>query len=270
MMSFRHVITAVQWGFLGYFIVLNTLYLGFAFIAVWRLRSYMGGRSAAEPVYSDLQMPVPPGVPAYHRPATIAAPVRPLGSVVEGGPIPPFPRLAHGPRPRAGGKGRFPRGLDLVGPAVAGQRGIELPQRLLAMAADGPCRHRGRVERDGPVRLPQAFGEIAGLEAALGQAGPAIGQIGMLLRELAEGLARRREVLQFALADADVEQQVGVLAAGGADLTQQFERARVVAQQAVHGGAQPLDVLVGRLLPAEGLALGDRFGVPALPEFLLD
>ena len=32
-MILRQFITAVQWGFLGYFILLNAIYLGLAFVA---------------------------------------------------------------------------------------------------------------------------------------------------------------------------------------------------------------------------------------------
>ena len=77
-MILRHFITAVQWGFLGYFILLNAIYLGFAFIAVWRLRGYMGGRSAAERVYSHLQMPISLVVPAYNEAATITTSIKAL------------------------------------------------------------------------------------------------------------------------------------------------------------------------------------------------
>lgn len=77
-MIFRQVITAVQWGFLGYFIVLNAMYLAFAFLAMWRLRGYMGGRSAAERVYSHLQMPISLVVPAYNEAATITTSVKAL------------------------------------------------------------------------------------------------------------------------------------------------------------------------------------------------
>ena len=78
MNAFRHVVTAVQWGFLGYFILLNAIYLGLAFIAVVRLRRYMGGLSAAERVYSHLQMPISLVVPAYNEAATIATSIRAL------------------------------------------------------------------------------------------------------------------------------------------------------------------------------------------------
>ena len=74
----RDILTVVQWGFLGYFIALNVIYLGFSFIAIWRLRGYMGGRSAAERVYSHLQMPISLVVPAYNEARTIATSVRAL------------------------------------------------------------------------------------------------------------------------------------------------------------------------------------------------
>ena len=48
MNTIRHSLSAVQWGFLGYFIVLNVFYVGLAFIAMFRLRRYMGGVAAAE------------------------------------------------------------------------------------------------------------------------------------------------------------------------------------------------------------------------------
>ncbi|HXV40826.1 MAG TPA: glycosyltransferase, partial [Steroidobacteraceae bacterium] len=77
-MSARVLLTAVQWGFLGYFIVLNVIYLGLAFIALHGLRRYMRGASAAERVYSHLQIPISLVVPAYNEEATIATSVRAL------------------------------------------------------------------------------------------------------------------------------------------------------------------------------------------------
>jgi cellulose synthase/poly-beta-1,6-N-acetylglucosamine synthase-like glycosyltransferase len=77
-MIFRHFITAVQWGFLGYFILLNTIYLGLAFIALFGLRRYMAGVSASERVYSHLQMPVSLVVPAYNEAATITTSIKAL------------------------------------------------------------------------------------------------------------------------------------------------------------------------------------------------
>jgi cellulose synthase/poly-beta-1,6-N-acetylglucosamine synthase-like glycosyltransferase len=78
MNALRHVLTAVQWGFLGYFVVLNVFYLGLAFIAMYRLRRYMGGVAAAERVYTHLQMPVSLVVPAYNEEGSIATSVRAL------------------------------------------------------------------------------------------------------------------------------------------------------------------------------------------------
>ncbi len=77
-MSLRWLLTGVQWGFLGYFIVLNTIYLGLAFVALFGLRRYMKGLSATERVYSHLQMPISLVVPAYNEAATIATSIRAL------------------------------------------------------------------------------------------------------------------------------------------------------------------------------------------------
>ena len=77
-MSLRGFLVAVQWLFLGYFVVLNVIYLGLAFIALVGLRRYMRGASAAERVYSHLQMPVSMIVPAYNEAATIASSVQAL------------------------------------------------------------------------------------------------------------------------------------------------------------------------------------------------
>jgi cellulose synthase/poly-beta-1,6-N-acetylglucosamine synthase-like glycosyltransferase len=77
-MSLRAVLEGVQWLFLGYFVVLNAIYLGLAFIALLGLRRYIRGASAAERVYSHLQMPVSMIVPAYNEAATIATSVRAL------------------------------------------------------------------------------------------------------------------------------------------------------------------------------------------------
>ena len=77
-MSLRWLLTGVQWGFLGYFIVLNTIYLGLAFVALFGLRRYMKGISATERVYSHLQMPISLVVPAYNEAATIATSIRAL------------------------------------------------------------------------------------------------------------------------------------------------------------------------------------------------
>ena len=78
MNALRHILSAVQWGFLGYFIVLNVFYVGLAIIAMFRLRRYMGGVAAAERVYTHLQMPVSLVVPAYNEEGSIVTSVRAL------------------------------------------------------------------------------------------------------------------------------------------------------------------------------------------------
>ena len=78
MNAFRHALSAVQWGFLGYFVVLNVFYVGLAIIAMFRLRRYMGGVAAAERVYTHLQMPVSLVVPAYNEEGSIVTSVRAL------------------------------------------------------------------------------------------------------------------------------------------------------------------------------------------------
>ncbi len=77
-MSLRGFLEGVQWAFLGYFVLLNCIYLGLSFVALFGLRRYMGGISAAERVYSHLQMPVSLIVPAYNEAATIATSIRAL------------------------------------------------------------------------------------------------------------------------------------------------------------------------------------------------
>jgi cellulose synthase/poly-beta-1,6-N-acetylglucosamine synthase-like glycosyltransferase len=77
-MSARLFVEGVQWVFLGYFVLLNAIYLGLAFLALAGLRRYMGGISAAERVYSHLQMPISLVVPAYNEETTIATSVRAL------------------------------------------------------------------------------------------------------------------------------------------------------------------------------------------------
>ncbi len=77
-MSLRGALVAVQWLFLGYFVLLNLIYLGLGFVALLGLRRYIRGASAAERVYSHLQMPVSMIVPAYNEAATIANSVRAL------------------------------------------------------------------------------------------------------------------------------------------------------------------------------------------------
>lgn len=77
-MSAMGFLVGVQWLFLGYFVLLNVIYLGLAFVALFGLRRYMRGAGAAERVYSHLQMPVSMIVPAYNEAATIANSVRAL------------------------------------------------------------------------------------------------------------------------------------------------------------------------------------------------
>jgi len=77
-MNFSAVLEVVQWLFLGYFVLLNLTYLALNFVALFGLRRYMGGASAAERVYSHLQMPVSLIVPAYNEAATIASSIRAL------------------------------------------------------------------------------------------------------------------------------------------------------------------------------------------------
>ena len=77
-MSVRAFLAGVQWMFLGYFVLLNVIYLGLAFIALIGLRRHMRGASAAERVYSHLQVPVSMIVPAFNEAATIANSVRAL------------------------------------------------------------------------------------------------------------------------------------------------------------------------------------------------
>jgi cellulose synthase/poly-beta-1,6-N-acetylglucosamine synthase-like glycosyltransferase len=77
-MSLRVVLESVQWIFLAYFVLLDLIYLGLSCVALFGLRRYMGGVSAAERVYSHLQMPVSLVVPAYNEGATIATSIRAL------------------------------------------------------------------------------------------------------------------------------------------------------------------------------------------------
>ena len=58
--------------------LLDLIYLGLSCVALFGLRRYMGGVSAAERVYSHLQMPVSLIVPAYNEGATIASSIRAL------------------------------------------------------------------------------------------------------------------------------------------------------------------------------------------------
>jgi cellulose synthase/poly-beta-1,6-N-acetylglucosamine synthase-like glycosyltransferase len=77
-MNLHALLEVVQWLFLGYFVLLNFTYLGLNFVALFGLRRYMVGASAAEHVYSHLQMPVSLIVPAYNEATTIASSIRAL------------------------------------------------------------------------------------------------------------------------------------------------------------------------------------------------
>ncbi|HLQ12490.1 MAG TPA: glycosyltransferase [Steroidobacteraceae bacterium] len=77
-MSLHAVLESVQWLFLAYFVLLDLIYLALSGVALFGLRRYMGGVSAAERVYSHLQMPVSLVVPAYNEGATIATSIRAL------------------------------------------------------------------------------------------------------------------------------------------------------------------------------------------------
>jgi len=77
-MSLFVVLEGVQWTFLAYFVLLDLIYLALSCVALFGLRRYMGGVSAAERVYSHLQMPVSLIVPAYNEGATIATSIRAL------------------------------------------------------------------------------------------------------------------------------------------------------------------------------------------------
>jgi cellulose synthase/poly-beta-1,6-N-acetylglucosamine synthase-like glycosyltransferase len=72
------LVEGVQWAFLAYFVLLDLIYLGLSCVALFGLRRYMGGVTAAERVYSHLQMPVSLIVPAYNEGATIATSIRAL------------------------------------------------------------------------------------------------------------------------------------------------------------------------------------------------
>jgi cellulose synthase/poly-beta-1,6-N-acetylglucosamine synthase-like glycosyltransferase len=74
------VLDVVQWGFLGYFIVLNGAYLALtsiAFVAVWRYAQRQV-LDTLPPAYSGLEVPITLIVPAHNEAATIAGAVRSL------------------------------------------------------------------------------------------------------------------------------------------------------------------------------------------------
>jgi cellulose synthase/poly-beta-1,6-N-acetylglucosamine synthase-like glycosyltransferase len=76
--TLHDVIGVMQWGFLAFFLLLNGTYLMLNGIAIFGMRRYVSGSSAAERVYSHLQMPVSLIVPAYNEEATIVTSVRAL------------------------------------------------------------------------------------------------------------------------------------------------------------------------------------------------
>ncbi|MGH8286310.1 MAG: glycosyltransferase family 2 protein [Steroidobacteraceae bacterium] len=72
------LLVVVQWGFLGFFLLLNGTYLVLNGIAIVGMRGYLRGSTAAERVYQHLQLPVSLIVPAYNEEATIVSSVRAL------------------------------------------------------------------------------------------------------------------------------------------------------------------------------------------------
>jgi cellulose synthase/poly-beta-1,6-N-acetylglucosamine synthase-like glycosyltransferase len=77
-MNLQPFLEAVQWVFLGFFLLLNGTYLLLNAISIFGMRRYLSGSTAAVRVYSHLQMPVSLIVPAYNEEATIVSSVRAL------------------------------------------------------------------------------------------------------------------------------------------------------------------------------------------------
>ena len=77
-MTLEPLLVAVQWVFLGFFLLLNGTYLALNGIAIVGMRRYLHASGAAERVYAHLELPVSLIVPAYNEQATIVASVRAL------------------------------------------------------------------------------------------------------------------------------------------------------------------------------------------------
>jgi cellulose synthase/poly-beta-1,6-N-acetylglucosamine synthase-like glycosyltransferase len=79
-MSLASLILGLQWLFLGYFIVLNGVYLALNVIALFELRRNMGRRVAetGSALAADLDLPISVVVPAYNEALTIGESIRAL------------------------------------------------------------------------------------------------------------------------------------------------------------------------------------------------